>query len=208
MRGLVLIGFILLVNYGVRQLLEMVKTTGTGDAQTILTGVIIASLLLYTILMAVPFVPGVEIGLSLLMIQGATVAPYVFLATFTGLTISFLIGHYLPASVLRKALEDLGFNRASALIARIEPLGREQRLALIRRRLPAWMAKTVVRYRYLTIAIALNIPGNSIIGGGGGIALITGFSGLFSPVATMITFALAVSPVALAVYYFGTGFLG
>ena len=63
-----------------------------------------------------------------------------------------------------------------------------------------------VRYRYLAIALAINMPGNSIIGGGGGIMMIAGLSGIFTPLATFLTVVIAVSPVPLAVLFLGLRF--
>jgi len=55
--------------------------------------------------------------------------------------------------------------------------------------------------------VALNIPGNYVIGGGGGIALIAGVSRVYSIPGFLLTILLAVAPVPLAVVVFGTGFL-
>ena len=60
---------------------------------------------------------------------------------------------------------------------------------------------------YLALAVALNIPGNYLIGGGGGIALFAGVSRLFSVPGFVITIMLAVAPVPLAVMIFGIEFL-
>ena len=56
------------------------------------------------------------------------------------------------------------------------------------------------------MAIAVNTPGNSIIGGGGGIMILAGLSGLFSPLSTFLTVIIAVSPVPLAVIFLGLQF--
>ena len=45
--------------------------------------------------------------------------------------------------------------------------------------------------------LPLHIPGNALVGGGGGIALLAGLSGLFAPLPTILAFAVAVSPVPL-----------
>ncbi|MCO6746545.1 hypothetical protein KQH42_30565, partial [Streptomyces sp. CHA1] len=56
---------------------------------------------------------------------------------------------------------------------------------------------------YVALALAVNTPGNSIIGGGGGIMMMAGLSGIFSPLATFLTVTIAVSPVPLAVVFLG-----
>jgi hypothetical protein len=57
----------------------------------------------------------------------------------------------------------------------------------------------VLKYRYFTLAIALNTPGNILLGDGGGIALLAGFSRLFSVPAFALTIMVAVSPVPLVI---------
>jgi hypothetical protein len=47
--------------------------------------------------------------------------------------------------------------------------------------------------------VALNLPGNTLLGGGGGIALMAGLSGLYPMPAYLTTVAIAVAPVPLLV---------
>ena len=49
----------------------------------------------------------------------------------------------------------------------------------------------------------MNVPGNAVIGGGGGIMMMAGLSGIFAPLPTVLAVMLAVSPVPLAVMLFG-----
>ena len=48
-----------------------------------------------------------------------------------------------------------------------------------------------------------NMPGNSVLGGGGGIALMSGISRVLCPVRFFLTVLVAVSPVPLFVLVFG-----
>jgi hypothetical protein len=57
------------------------------------------------------------------------------------------------------------------------------------------------RYRYLTIAVLFNIPGNYLIGGGGGISLACGISRRISWKWFLLTVVLAVSPVPLLAFF-------
>jgi len=59
---------------------------------------------------------------------------------------------------------------------------------------------------HIAMALAVNMPGNSIIGGGGGIMIIAGLSGIFTPLPTFVTIVIAVSPVPLAVMFLGLQF--
>ena len=93
--------------------------------------------------------------------------------------------------------------RAAALVARAAPLSGEERLAMLLDGQPKRALGFGLRYRYIAMALAVNTPGNSIIGGGGGIMMMAGLSGIFSPLATFLTVAIAVSPVPLAVMFLG-----
>lgn len=179
----------------------------SGDPSAMLW-IVILLLLAYGLLIAVPFVPGVEIGISLMMIEGPGVAPYVYLATVIGLAAAYLCGRYLPYDWLHQVFADLRMRRICALLSEIKPLSRERRLALMRGRLPRWASKIAVDGRYLGLALLFNLPGNSVIGGGGGIALMAGISRLFTLRGAVLTIALAVAPVPLAVWYFGIDLLG
>ncbi|QBY00390.1 hypothetical protein E2K80_06255 [Rhodophyticola sp. CCM32] len=164
-------------------------------------------LLLYAILISVPFVPGIEIGLSLLVMRGADIAPAVYLATVLGMLFAYLLGRYLPITVLHRLFLDLHMKSACRMIADIAPLSPKGRLALLRDRLPAWAATWLVDYRYLALALLVNLPGNALIGGGGGLSLLAGLSRVFSALPVVLTLCLAVAPVPLAVWLFGNGFL-
>jgi hypothetical protein len=63
--------------------------------------------------------------------------------------------------------------------------------------------RNVSRCRYLLVALLVNLPGNALLGCGGGIALSPGLSRVFQPAAMVATLAVAVSPVPLAVWTFG-----
>ncbi len=194
-------------NLAANRMLAYVQTSGSAEIQTATTEMLVLILILYAILIAIPFVPGAEIGLFLLITLGAPVAPYVYLATIIGLSASFLVGRFVPISGMCRLLDSIGLRRTCAFMQRIERLDQNERLPLVQERLPTWIGPGLVRYRYIAIAVALNVPGNALIGGGGGIALMAGLSRTFSPTVTLLTITVAVSPVALAVYVFGAGIL-
>ena len=166
---------------------------------------LLALLLAYAVLIALPFVPGVELGLTLMMVEGAWISPLIWAATLLGLMMSFFVGFLLPYGPLKKTLTDLRLGRAADLIATIEPLERDDRLNALRRHLPRWLSPLAKSQRYILLAVLINLPGNSILGGGGGILLLAGVSRLFSPVATIATAALAVAPVPVLVFLIGEG---
>ena len=65
-----------------------------------------------------------------------------------------------------------------------------------------WLS-LLIRYRYVASAAAFNLPGNSLLGGGGGLAILAGMSGMFALVPFFITVALAVAPIPIAVLAMG-----
>lgn len=168
--------------------------------------VIVALLAVYAVMLALPFVPGVEIGMALLMVEGAWMAPAVYAATIAGLSMAYLAGAVLPDSTLRGALCRVKLTRAVAALDRIAPLDRDARLGLLNASLPRWLPSWGLRYRYVALAILINLPGNAVLGGGGGILMFAGLSRLFAPLTTLLTLIVAVAPVPLAVGLMGWHF--
>lgn len=201
-RSLARIALILALVWGIHLLLEWANTHVPHGQGVLRLGMLLVFLLAYAALIAVPFVPGIEIGLSLMIIEGPWIAPPIYVATVTGLLLSYAAGEWLPYRVLHQMLSDLGMRRACALLDRTHPLSREERLLLLQERAPAWVRPFVSRFRYLVLAALVNTPGNVLIGGGGGILFVAGFSRLFRPLPTVGTIALAVLPVPLLIWVF------
>ena len=203
------VALILLAVYAVHLMLDWVSAAAKdpGAVGSWRLGVLALMLLAYALLMAIPFVPGIEIGLMLLALEGARAAPFVYAATVTGLMLAYLAGEWLPYARLHRLLADFRLHRACRLLERLAPLGREQRLALLHERLPRWCAPFLTRFRYLLIALAVNLPGNAVLGGGGGILFVAGLSRLFHPVGVAATLALAVAPVPLLIWGFDINLL-
>jgi len=189
----------------VHQLMDwaMDKVADNGVRAGLGVGVLVLLLLAYVILLATPFVPGVEIGIALLMIEGAWIAPWVYLGTVAGLMLAFLVGWCTPHDFLQRLFADMGMRRAASLVDSLKPLNRAERLELMRRRLPARIAPSAVRHRYILLAVLFNLPGTAVLGGGGGIALVAGLSRLFSMPATLLTILVSVAPVPVLVYVLG-----
>lgn len=154
---------------------------------------------LYIVFMAIPFMPAVEVGLSTLLIFGAKIAFLVYVSTVTALTLAFLAGRLLPAEFAAQAFGLIGVARAQGFANRLAPLSAQGRLALLLRDAPARWVPRLLRHRYLALAVLLNLPGNVVIGGGGGIAVVAGMTRLFTFPAYLLTVALAVSPVPLII---------
>jgi len=164
---------------------------------------VLAATALYIVLLALPFMPGIEMGLGLMIMLGPEICLLVYLSTVVALTLAFAAGRLVPTTVIAAVFRWLGLARAGGMVGRLAPLSAEERLAFLMSRVPARFPAFVARHRYVALAVLLNLPGNAFIGGGGGISLAAGISRLFSFPVFVGTVALAVSPVPLAFYLLG-----
>ena len=106
--------------------------------------------------------------------------------------------------------DDLRLTSVRALaemLRQIEPLPREDIPEFLAGKSKNRYLGALLQYRYLALAVLLNVPGNFVIGGGGGIALMAGISRLYSLPGILIAVAIAVAPVPLAVTIFGAQIL-
>jgi len=163
---------------------------------------------LYALTLALPFVPGVEIGLGLIAVLGPGIAFLVYVSTVAGMILGFLLGRLVPETVLVGLARDLGLRRTAALLSGFAALPPEARLDRLVSAAPNRMARLLVRHRYVALALIINMPGNFLIGGGGGIAMLAGLSRLFSPPVYAFTIVVAVSPVPIALHFWGPSVLG
>jgi hypothetical protein len=159
----------------------------------------------YVALMAVPFVPGAEIGIGLIALFGAKVCWLVYLCTVIALVPPYLVGRLVPPRCCARAFGFLKLAKAKRLIERTAPLSAERRLAHLSDHVPTRFGPLLVRHKFLTLAVVLNLPGNILVGGGGGIALVAGMSGLFPLPAYLATIAIAVAPIPLLIGLTGLG---
>ncbi|MCU0907495.1 MAG: hypothetical protein MUF73_08620 [Rhodobacteraceae bacterium] len=169
---------------------------------------VLVLLAIYALLLALPFVPGIEIGLALLAMHGAAAAPFVYGATVAGLMLSYGAGCLIPASAMAAGLHRLGRPGAASALQDWSTLPRPDRLTALSARLPGWLGARIGTLRFVLLAALFNLPGNAVLGGGGGIALLAGLSRLYPPGATALTVAVAVAPVPLAVWIWGGAPLG
>lgn len=204
--GAVLI-FVLLVEFGVKQFFAKFVLFESDATARAMTGLMITIMVGYALVLAIPFVPGVEIGIAILVLEGAKAAPIVYGATVVGLFLAFCIGQYAPLPRLIRVCEDLSLSRITNLLISIDSTPREDRLDSLHDRLPRWLGTALCDYRYVTLALAINLPGNIALGGGGGIMIAGGLSRLFQTGLTLLTVTIATLPVPLAVWLWGTDFL-
>jgi len=198
-----LVAFVILVTWGAHEVREALNLQIRPENEQQFHRAIMIGSVAYVGLLAIPFVPGAEIGLAMLAALGPGIAPLIYVATVAAMMLAYLVGRVLPIELLERVFRMFRLNRAADLIARIAPLPQEERLALLLGDGAKGAMSLAVNFRYVALAIAVNTPGNSLIGGGGGIMMMAGLSGVFGPLPTFITIAIAVSPVPLAVAFFG-----
>ena len=172
-----------------------------------ITTLVVIAILAYAAIIAIPFVPAIEIAIALMVMEGPIIALFVWIATVLGLLIAYVVGRWVSLDWLHGLFRDLHMIRACDMVYRIQTEPAEDRLANLADRLPRWIAPLATRYRYGLLALLLNLPGNVALGGGGGIMMAAGISRLFRPGWATLTVALATAPVPLAVWFMGADIL-
>jgi hypothetical protein len=196
--GVVLfLGILLVLIYGVARLSDLLAFQMWPSSVDMAVLIVFGSAVLYVVLMALPFMPGIEIGLMLMAMLGVGGIVLVYLCTVLALSLSFLVGRLLPPRYVARALGWMRLERARRLVTELEPLSAEERFRFLARSTPSRIVPFLLRHRYLVLAVLFNLPGNAIIGGGGGIALIAGMSRLFPFPRFVLLICLAITPVPL-----------
>ncbi|UWQ15362.1 hypothetical protein K3556_05580 [Aliiroseovarius sp. M344] len=203
LRVVVLVAILVIATWGAHLIRDALNLQIRPDNEQQVHRALMLGAVAYIGLLALPFVPGAEIGLAMLATFGASIAPLIYVCTVASMMLAFAVGRFLPISALERLLSILRMRRAAALVSRAAPLSQDERLEMLLDGQSKRALSLALRYRYFALALAVNTPGNSVIGGGGGIMLLAGLSGIFSPLATLATVALAVSPLPLAVVFFG-----
>lgn len=148
----------------------------------------------YVLLLSIPFLPGIEMGLMLMSMLGVPGIFLVYLATLLALSIGFLLGRLIPPHIIEQVLESFHLRRARELVATLESLGPEERINYLVGSAPSRLVPFLLRHRYLMIALLFNLPGNALVGGGGGVSLIAGMSRLFPFPRYLLLITVATTP--------------
>jgi hypothetical protein len=160
----------------------------------------------YFITSGLPFVPSSEIGFGLLIIFGGEIAPLIVLVSSAGLITSFLVGKYVPKRRLAELLAWFGLEKAPDFLIKLQGMNPQEKLDHMMQGVSKSFARSLMKYRYFGIMALLNIPGNAVIGGGGGIAFMAGVTGLFSAKWFAVSAILGVLPYPL--FFFVAWLLG
>ncbi|MCK4861569.1 MAG: hypothetical protein KAS85_06630 [Rhodobacteraceae bacterium] len=187
---------------------QRLKMEITPENESVIFGATVIAIILYALLISLPFVPGVEIGIGLMVMFGTPMAIPVYISTIIGLTLGFFIGRLVPEKVLCGCFDFLGMTRVSNMLRDLARKPVSERMNMLVERAPSRIVPFLLRHRYIAIAVSFNIPGNSVIGGGGGIAFMAGLSRLFSFPLYLLAVVIGVSPVVILFLIFGPSVLG
>ena len=147
----------------------------------------------YALILAIPFMPGIELGLLLMLMFGEPGILAAYGATVLGLFVPYLLGRVLPKQILNKLFKN-----------KVLSLGtlnnRRNATAYLNKIVNSRLVQKALRYRSVTLAVAFNLPCNSLIGGGGSIAIFTGAQRFVSLRTYILIITLATLPVPLMAY--------
>jgi hypothetical protein len=193
----IFLGILLFLNYGVGRIADILAFQMWPRHVNLAVFIVFASAALYIVLTVLPFMPGIEVGLMLMAMLGVEGIVLAYLCTVLALSLSFLAGRLIPPRLVARFLGWLTLHRARKLVTDLEPLGPEERLLFLTRSAPSRIVPLLLRHRYLVLAVLFNMPGNAIIGDGGGIGLIAGMSRLFPFPKYVLLVSVAITPVPL-----------
>ncbi len=151
---------------------------------------------IYMLLLSIPFLPGVELGIVLMCVVGSKMVMIIYLFTVLGLSLSFALGRWLPSQYLQFILTKLGLTSLKDQDPPINNLINRQAEKILGLRLMHYVRKKP----YLVTGLLLNLPGNFILGGGGGIAMLSGLNHRISGKYFLMTVTLATLPLPLLVF--------
>lgn len=187
---------------------DRLKMEITPENESVIFGATVAAIILYALLIALPFVPGVEIGVGLMMMFGTSMAVPVYISTVVGLCLGFVLGRLMPERIICECFDFIGLNRISRALKEMMRKPVSERMDMLVERAPKRFIPFILKNRYIAIAAAFNIPGNPVIGGGGGIAFMAGASRLFGFPMYILAVVIGVSPVPILVLIFGPTIFG
>lgn len=152
----------------------------------------------YIFLLSIPFFPGVELAWLLIMLFGKEAVIMIYIFTICGLSLSFAFGRRFEKSWFTSGLDiqalEIQFNE------RFEKIKRKVNELLPSAFLTFKPKNSRLKPQYFILALLINLPGNTIIGGGGGIALLCGLNRSFSWKGFIATIALAISPLPILLF--------
>ena len=163
---------------------------------------VMGALVLFVVMAAIPFIPGAEIGFALLLMFGGQASGIVYAGMVGALLLSFTVARFVPLSLLSQLTASLRLAGAARFFDLLASMPAEERSRFISDRLDGQFSSMLLKNRYLALAILLNVPGNSLLGGAGGLAFMAGISGLYRFWPYLLSVLIAVAPIPLIFYFF------
>lgn len=185
---------VILANIGTSWIIDRLEIQIWPEYMETIDRAVLVGVILYIALMATPFLPGIEIGLALMMVLGPKGVLVMYICTLIALTISFGLGRLFPTHFLVALLRWLNLMRAATLLNNFDETPPGKRLEFLAENIPSQAMPSVLKRRYLMLALLLNLPGNALIGGGGGIAMMAGMSRLYSFPVYFFLISVAILP--------------
>ena len=194
-RLLLLVAILAFLHFGTEIMLERFGSVLVPAVDAMGIWPLVGASVVFGLLLAIPFTPGMEMGLALMMMFGVRGVVLVYIATLLGFSLSFLLGRWVSIRRLGGVLGWLKAERAKAFVLNLADKTRDERLSIVLEVSPGHWLPFLVRHRYLALMMVVNLPGNALIGGGGGIALIAGMCGLFTYPRFLLAVAVAIAPL-------------
>jgi len=185
---------IILANISISWLIDKLELQFFPEHLQMVERAVLIGAILYVGLMATPFLPGIEIGLMLMFLLGPKGVVLVYFCTLVALTLSFGIGRIVPTHLFVSLLGWLRLSRAENLLRSLDATPPEKRLKFIAKNASSRTIPTLLKRRYLVLAALFNVPGNTLIGGAGGIAMMAGMSRLYSFPRYILLISVAILP--------------
>ena len=129
--------FLVLLNYGGSFVVEQINFQLWPEHEHLMITALWFAIVVYVLWMALPFVPGIELGLALMVMLGPRGIVLVYLCTLLSLSLSFTIGRLIPLSGFARFLGWLHLYKAQDLVLQLEPLNPEEKLNFLLRTAPS-----------------------------------------------------------------------
>ena len=123
-----IVGFLVLLNYGGSLVVEQINFQLWPEHEHLMVTVLWVAIVVYVLWMALPFVPGIELGLALMIMFGTRGIVLVYFCTLMSLSLSFTIGRLIPLNGFARFLGWLHLYKARDLVLQLEPLNSEEKL--------------------------------------------------------------------------------
>lgn len=143
-----------------------------NEVNVLSTGLLLMAIAVYVVLLATPYFPGAEVGIVIMILFKATGVVLVYFATVLALILAYVAGRRLvkqnkDSEILRKFLS----SEETDQLSMYSP--------------------------FAALVILLNLPGNVVLGGGGGIAMNYGMLNALPITKFIVACTLAILPVPL-----------